>query len=183
MKKSMLILSICLLLFGCRSVPKAHEKITLNGMVYDTENRPAVNYNIYINDDFASISDIGGRFSIKALKHGTYKISGYGEGYLKIEEEIQVYDKNQIVYIRIPTIDSKFREAFTLLKENKIEKATKIINEIIESNPDNFEALFFLSVINYLDNKYECSVEYLKQLEAKGEKSFYVEELQKFINN
>ena len=29
---------------GCRSVPGEKEKINLNGMIYDTDNKPVVNY-------------------------------------------------------------------------------------------------------------------------------------------
>lgn len=146
---------IIVLLAGCRSVPGSREKITLNGMIYDTDNRPVVNYRIRIDGRGVCTSDIGGRFLIKKIRKGEHVFSGYGEGYLKIEEKIVVYDKAQILYIRVPAVDAKFREAFASIKKREYEAAQKTINEILESDKDNEDALYFIEVIEKLRRKHE----------------------------
>ena len=135
---------------ACKSIPGKKEKIELNGMVYDTQNRPVVNYQIIIDGKYICTSDIGGRFLIKGIEKGEHIFSGYGEGYLNIEEKIVVYDKAQILYLRIPSVESKFREAFELIKNSNLDKAEIIINEIRESDVDNEDVLYFMDVIKEL---------------------------------
>lgn len=183
MKKSILVISLTsLLLCSCSSVPSAHEKYLLNGMVYDSENRPAVNYKIYLDEKLAAISDIGGRFAVKNVKRGEHNLSGEGNGYLKINEKIQVYDKNQIVYIRVPAVETKFKEAFEYIKNGKYEKAEECINEVLECKGDNLEAVYFLCVINYLNGKTEESKKLLEEIKEKGGESNYVYELEKIVS-
>ena len=79
--------------------------------------------------------------------------SGFAEGYLCVEEKVVVYDKAQILYIRIPTIESKFQSAFEHIKKDEFEKAEKDISEVLESDGENETALYFMSVIEKLKEK------------------------------
>ena len=119
-------------------------------MVYDTQNRPVVNYRIVIDGKVVSASDIGGRFLIKGIEKGEHIFSGYGEGYLNIEKKIVVYDKAQILYIRVPSVEAKFKEAFELIKMRDLDKAEVIIYEIRESDADNDNILYFTNTIKKL---------------------------------
>ena len=68
-KKVFLILSaLSLFLCGCKSVPGENEKIDINGMIYDTANRPVANYRIYVDGKGMCTSDIGGRFLSCGIK-------------------------------------------------------------------------------------------------------------------
>lgn len=144
------LLSQFLFLTGCKSTPLGKEKVDINGMVYDTDNKPVVNYTIYIDGNAFCTSDIGGRFVLKGIEKGSHIFWGKGEGYLGIEKEIVIYDKSQILYIRIPTIDSVFSEAFEHIKKDDFTKAEKLINEVLESDSDNEDALYFLKTIKKL---------------------------------
>lgn len=140
-------------LSGCKSVPGEKDKITLNGMIYDTDNKPVANYRILIDGKGVCTSDIGGRFVIKNIRKGEHVFSGFAEGYLCVEEKVVVYDKAQILYIRIPTIESKFQTAFEHIKKEEFEKAEKDISEVLESDGENETALYFMSVIEKLKEK------------------------------
>ncbi len=158
-KVYILMCILVLLITGCKTVPGEKEKIDLNGMIYDTENRPVVNYRIYIDGKGMCTSDIGGRFVINRVQKGEHLFSGYGDGYLKIEERIVVYDKSQILYIRIPSMESKFKEAFELIKQNELDKAEKIIDEVLESDIDNKDAFYFMNAIEKLRGRNEKNLE------------------------
>ena len=144
---------------GCRSVPGEKEKINLNGMIYDTDNKPVVNYRIFIDGKGVCTSDIGGRFVIKNISKGEHVFSGFAEDYLSVEEKIVVYDKSQILYIRIPTIESKFQTAFEHVKKEEYAKAEKIIEEVLEGDGENETALYFMSVIEKLKERKERNEE------------------------
>lgn len=169
-------------LCSCKTVPKNNQKITLNGMVYDSENKPAVNYQIYLNGKCVATSDIGGRFSIDDIKIGSYKFLGKGDGYLDIEENIEVYDKNQILYLRVPSIESKFQEAYSYLIEQKLSQAELCIMEILENNNKNSTALYFMGIIEYLKNNTEESRKYIEKIKILGGESLYVSEFEKILN-
>ena len=167
---------------GCNSLPESREKINLNGMVYDTDNRPAVNYGIYIDGKGMCVSDIGGRFVIEGIKKGVHVLTGKGNGYLDIREEVTVQDKEQILYIRVPSVESRFQKAFSFIEGGSYDMAEECIREVLECDKENRNALFFMSVISYLKGEGEKALEYLKKISEKGGGGCYEDELEKIIS-
>lgn len=150
-----LIILVQMYVAACAGVPGEKEKIDLNGMVYDTQNRPVVNFRIYIDGKGECVSDIGGRFLLKGIRKGEHVFSGFGEGYLGIEEKIVVYDKSQILYIRIPSIDTNFERAFELIKKGDYDGSEKLVREVLECDGENEDALYFLEIIEKLRSRNE----------------------------
>ena len=146
----LLLIFTVVILSGCKSVPGADEKIDINGMIYDTGNRPVANYRIYIDGKGECTSDIGGRFVISGIKKGEHVFSGFCEGYLGIEKKITVYDRSQILYIRVPSVESCFSQAFDFIKKGRLEEAEHLIREVLESDGENEDALYFMKTINSL---------------------------------
>lgn len=183
-KVTLIMISVILIaLCSCSSIPKNNEKITVNGMIYDTENRPAVNYKIYLDGKYAAITDIGGRFTLNNIKCGQYDFTGNGIGYLNMKDSVEVFDKGQILYIRVPTVESKFQEAYTLINQHKYTQAELCIQEVLDTEACNSTALFFMSVIEYLEGDIESSKEYKEQLLKSGEDTDYVHKLEKIISD
>ena len=181
-KNLYLALAVCLILTGCASVPESREKINVNGMVYDTENRPAVNYEIYIDGRGMCVSDIGGRFVIEGVKKGSHVLTGKGEGYLDISEEVMIRDKEQILYIRVPSVESRFKKAFSFMNDGAFDMAEGCVSEVLECDRDNTDALFFMSVISYLKGESDKAGEYLNKIRKKGGGGRYETELEKIID-
>ena len=155
---------------GCNSVPSRHGRVELNGMVYDTENRPVANYAVVIDGWGQCTSDMGGRFVINGIKKGEHVFSGYGDGYLSVKEKITVYDKSQILYIRVPSVETKFKEAFELIRKKEYEEAEQVIQEVFEYGGECDDAYFFMSVIMKLEGNEEESERYLQEMNSKRRK-------------
>ena len=183
--KRRLPVSVCFLLLflaaGCKTVPQTKSLISLNGMIYDTDNRPVANYGILIDGIPECASDIGGRFEIKNIVKGEHIITGRGNGYLDIKEKVVIRDKAQIVYIRVPSVETKLKEAFSLIKQGMYEQAESCIQEILACDSDNHEALFFMCAIKYLEQDTEGYQSFLKKLKKQKEGRNYVTELEKII--
>ena len=182
-KAAAFVLTVSVAVFfvtGCSGVPKSGEKIMLNGMIYDTQNRPVVNYMVLIDGKYAASSDIGGRFVIKSISKGEHVFSGNGSGYLSIEEKVTVYDKSQILYIRVPSVEARLREAYSLLEEKRYEKAEAVIEDVMESGGENEDSLFFMCVIKHLRGMDSQALIYLEKLKKTGG-GRYVEELEKIL--
>ena len=183
MKKTKTIFTVLLILIlaACKTTPKSKAKVTLNGMIYDTQNKPVVNYTILIDGLYKCQSDISGRFILKDISKGEHIISGYGDRYLDIYEQTVIYDKAQILYIRVPSVETKLKEAYSYLEQEHLEKSEECIKEILASNEDNTDALFFMGVIKLRQGSKEESLVYLEKLKEKKEVSKYVQELEKII--
>lgn len=172
MNKKLLIVIITAAFFfsACNSVPSRHGRVDINGMVYDTENRPVANYAVVIDGWGKCASDMGGRFVINGIRKGEHVFSGYGDGYLSVKEKITIYDKAQILYIRVPSVEAKFKEAFELITKKEYEEAEEVINEVLEYGGESDDALFFMSVIMKLEGNDEESENYLKMMNSKRRK-------------
>lgn len=180
--KYMFFVILITLIFSnsCKTVPRERELIDVQGMIYDTENRPVVNYRIFIDSKYVAITDIGGRFTLSNVKVGVYKFLGSGDGYLNIEDEIKIIDKTQIIYLRIPAVESKFKEAYESLKNNQLDDARKCITDILKTDEMNNDALYFMSIIEYLSGNTELSRKYLGRIKEKDDE--YVQKLKKIID-
>ena len=142
--------AVVLILTGCKSLPPRAEIIDVNGMIYDTSNRPVVNYSFYVDGKLSCTSDIGGRFVIKKIAKGEHDFYGKGAGYLDINDRIQISDKAQILYIRVPSVESKLKEAFELMKKGELGKAEGLVNEVLQSDSGNQDALYFIYALEKL---------------------------------
>ena len=172
-----------LFLCACKSMGVKPEKIGLNGMVYDTSNRPVVNYTIFIDGKKECVTDIGGRFYIKSITRSVHDLKGEGEGYLSVSQKITVTDKSQVLYIRIPSVEEKLDEALGFLTRNDIEQAEKCIEEVLDSDGQNSDALFFKAALCLLKGNKEEADSLLEKLKEKGGSVRYEDELKKLFEN
>ena len=78
-------------------------------------------------------------------------------------------------------METKLKEAYSYLEQGLLEKSEECINEILSSNEDNTDALFFMGVIKLRQGSKEESLVYLEKLKEKKEVSKYVQELEKII--
>jgi len=76
---------------------------TLQGMIYDYENRPAGGYIVTIDADRQASTDINGRFMIPGIPFGTHTLSGEGPNHCPLVKAVDFADKTQIFYFRIPS--------------------------------------------------------------------------------
>ena len=159
-----------ILLAACKSMQSSRaEIIALNGMIYDTSNRPVVNYTIFIDGKKECVTDIGGRFYIKKITRDVHDLYGEGEGYLNIRQKITVTDKSQVLYIRLPSVEDKLNQALDCLDRGELEEAERCVEEILESDENNRDALFFKAALCLLQGKEE------------GGDNRYEEELKKML--
>lgn len=182
-KEGKLFLCMFTLLFAaCKSTPENRTEITVNGMIYDTNNSPVVNYFITIDETVECVSDIGGRFTLKNVSKGQHLLTGYGDGYLDMEQTVIITDKSQILYLRVPSIESRFEKAYEYIKEKEYFKAENCIKDILLSDENNTDALFFMGVIKQYQGFSEESFEYIRKIKEQGEGGYYVEEFEKIFS-
>ena len=164
---------------SCKTIEFGTERIDINGMIYDFSNRPVPNCEITLDEKYRSCTDINGRFSLPGIPADAYTITGYKNGYELYLEEIEIRDRGQIIYIRIPSqgqLNSLVDEALSannlVMAEELAERAYKIDNR-------NIETLFYCAVIKFRRNDIDAAITLLENAKNLGSRDIYIE---KFLN-
>ncbi len=163
-KYRQVLLFICLLSLltaGCASSPG---KMSIHGMVYDCNNQPAGNYEIFIDDVPSGITDIGGRFDL-SVKPGTHQLTGGGIGYSNIHTTASIYDAKQTVYLRVETVDSVLAKATVELESGRADKAVTLLKNCLPANRDNKTVVYILTTGYLLSGERTKASETFKILE------------------
>lgn len=155
---------ISLFFLSCTSVPFSG-KTDVHGMVYDFENKPIEGYSFYIEDDLVAITDVTGRFSLTDLNAGTYTITGLGDDYENYLETFTLFDKKQILYIRIPSITQLLDLVDLALLENNLTDAKSYVDRIFKQWSNNSVALFYRALLHLRKDEITETIGILHYLE------------------
>jgi tetratricopeptide (TPR) repeat protein len=77
------------------------ERVALNGMVYDFDNRPVSDAEISVDGHPVTRSDINGRFSLGEISFGQYKVDVSKKGYETASIPVDYSDVTQIIYAKV----------------------------------------------------------------------------------
>lgn len=185
MKRFLFVLSVFIisLLSGCKTLPRQTETISVFGMVYDSDNRPVGNYEIYENEKLLAISDIGGRFQIKSVKRGNLVLNGKGYGYAPVEELVNVTDETQVIYFHVKTISSVLEDIYSLFENEWYEEALNEAEKVYIGNEDNSDISYILALCLYKTGQSDKALEMIKKLKKMKIDPQYVRELEENIGS
>jgi hypothetical protein len=167
-------------LYSCKTVEFGHTVIDVNGMIYDFTNRPVPNYTIHLGDKYSSITDINGRFFISRVPAGAYSIKGEGAGYESYQGDILINDREQIVYLRVPSFSQLLDLADNALSKNQLSEAESYVWRADHIGELTTELLFYMAVIKFRQKDYAAAIDHLKTAIKLGSTDIYVE---KFLND
>lgn len=127
-------------------------KSVLQGMVYDTENKPIAGYELILNDSKKTYTDINGRFSFLQIKPGLYSIKGKGANYVSIEQSYNYTDKTGILYISVPSLDRVYIQVDKNLEKNNIETAIKLLQSLPKEEIQSLTYKLYSNIISYKES-------------------------------
>lgn len=127
-------------------------KSVLQGMVYDTENKPISGYELILNDTKKTYTDINGRFSFLQLKPGVYSIKGKGANYISIEQSYNFTDKTGILYISVPSLDHVYIQVDNNIEKNNIENAKKLLECLPNEEIQSLTYKLYSNIISYKES-------------------------------
>jgi hypothetical protein len=154
--------------------------IDVNGMIYDFTNRPISNYTIHIGEKYWSTTDINGRFLISNVPVGEYIINGEGNGYESYQGDVLVKDREQIIYIRVPSFSQLLDLVDLALSKNQLDEAENYIWRANLAGGFTTELLFYMAVIKYRQKDYSSAIINLRTAIDLGSTDIYVI---KFLND
>jgi hypothetical protein len=177
MKKAHIIILIVIAvgLCSCKTAEFGHSVIDVNGMVYDFANRPVPNYTVRIGEGHSSITDINGRFLVARIPTGPYLLRGEGTGFESYEGDILVNNREQIVYLRVPSFGQLLNLIDDALFKNQLTEAEGYAYRASRTGGLTTELLFYMAVINFRQKDYMSAIENLRTAIKLGSTDIYVE--------
>ncbi len=171
---------LCSLFFSCKTAEFGHPMIDVNGMIYDFSNKPVSNYTVTLGEKYTSISDINGRFYFQKVPADTYEITGNKEGYETYKDTIFINSKEQIIYLRIPSLSQLLDLADEALSGHNIPEAETYIERAARIGGTSIERLFYSAIISFRKKEYQKAMDYLVTAKDAGSTDIYVEQ---FLND
>jgi len=173
------IIFIAFLSLSCKTAEFGFKTADINGMVYDFSNRPVFNYEVVLGENFFGSTDINGRFTLLKVPLGNHKISGSKSGFENYNDEVIIKDKEQIIYIRIPSQNQLLAMADEALASNNFTLAEEMAERAYQIDKNNIETLFYYAAVSFRQNNFKKAVSFLEDALNLGSKDYYV---QKFLS-
>jgi tetratricopeptide (TPR) repeat protein len=167
------ILPFCVILAAsCASFSgrRAGEQ-ALYGMIYDGDNRPVHNAEVYVNGTHMVSSDIQGHFVISGIKPEIrYTVSARKEGYEELQLEISFPDPSYILYLRMISASQLLAGAEDALLKKDWLSAETLLSRARNTGGDPGEIGFLRGVLLFGQGRYQEALSVLVPL-AETEKT------------
>ncbi|GHV88640.1 hypothetical protein AGMMS50267_10000 [Spirochaetia bacterium] len=174
-RTALFLVASTLVLFSCKTTEFGYKVLAVNGMVYDFSNRPVPNYKITIGKKYTSTTDINGRFLIEKVPVGTYAMRGERAGYETYQSDITISQKEQIIYIRLPSFNQLLELADAALVKNQINEAEAYLLRAVAIEELTTELFFYLATVQFRQKNYQEAQETLQSARDHGLADIYVE--------
>jgi len=173
----LIVLVATLTSFSCKTAEFGFKVIDLHGMVYDFSNRPVAHYEISLGKRYKTVTDINGRFTLPKVPAGNYTLTGFKKGFENYAEEIDIRDRRQIIYFRIPSQNQLLDLVDDALASNNITLAGELAERAYSIDENNIEMLFYYATVNFRQGEYHRAIDFLEATKNLGSRDLFVERL------
>jgi hypothetical protein len=173
---------IFLAIFSCKTSELGYPILTVNGMIYDFNNKAIPNCTVQIGEKHFAVSDINGRFYVPKIPSGNYSIIIIKEEHEVFHDKIIVEDNTQIVYIRIPSITQLLELADNALEKNQIQEAASFVDRAKSIGKRTTELLYYAAIVSFRQQDYSTAQELLIEAKQQGANDSYIDIFLKDLN-
>ena len=175
----LMIIIFIVLMGSCRTAEFGFKVVDISGMVYDFSNRPVAHFEVVLDRKFSrkykGSTDINGRFTLFKVPVGIYTLIGSKKGYEHYFDELNIKQKGQIIYIRIPSQNQLLNMVDEALVANDFTLAEETAERAFRIDNNNIEMLFYCATVAFRQNQFDKAISFLEKAKALGSKDFYVE--------
>ncbi|MDR0586594.1 MAG: carboxypeptidase regulatory-like domain-containing protein [Treponema sp.] len=171
-----LIISAVVLLCSCASGPKTkHKSQALYGMIYDRDNRPVSNADIYVNGKYQASSDIQGHFIISPIKpKARYAIRVVKPEWEKIETDVSFMEPSHVLYLHMFSGDQLLAEVETALGNKDWNGAEIFLSRALATGAETLPAEYLRAILARSREQYGEAHAILKTLAETEKKTPYL---------
>ncbi|MDR0451799.1 MAG: carboxypeptidase regulatory-like domain-containing protein, partial [Treponema sp.] len=167
-----LIAGAVILLCSCASAPKTkHKSQALYGMIYDRDNRPVSDAEIYVNGKYQASSDIQGHFIVSSMKPpARYAIRVVKPEWEEIETSVSFTDPSHVLYLHMYSGDQLLAEAETAIASKNWNGAELFLARALAAGAETLPAEYLRAIMARSRGQYDEACSILKAL-AETEKN------------
>jgi len=170
-----------LISISCKTAEFGYKVIDISGMVYDFTNRPIAHCDISLRNKYKASTDINGRFTLLRVPAGKYMLAAYKRGYEKYQEEVNINDRGQIIYFRMPSQGQLLDLVDTAMAANDFTSAEEFVERAYRIDENNIEMLFYYATIKFRQNDYEKAIGFLEAARDLGSRDVYIDRFMKIL--
>jgi hypothetical protein len=174
---SITLFVLALFITGCATPKGFIGKEDIHGLVIDASNKPVSGYCLTINNKTFFTNETG-MFTAEKISAGSHHLSGYGEGYISINKNIEIINKSALLYIRVLSIDEIIEQSESLFKSGEWLEAEKIIAQALPAVSDEKHLrrdmiYFYYALSLYKQEKYDNALAALGKMREEHKAAQY----------
>ncbi len=127
---------------ACSTLEVQEDRPPLHGMVYDEENRPVADAEIFVDGKIRARSDVSGRFVLADLVPGSYEVMLRKELHEEIRVPLEYSSPTQVIYAKMISADQLLAEAERELERRNWTGTSRALDRSLALRPDFPPALY-----------------------------------------
>jgi hypothetical protein len=173
MKRPLLLLIAAMsatTLISCATTARKREKLPpLYGTIFDQENRPVPNVELFLDGSYAATSDIHGRFSLLSVKKtDEHIVEAHCVGFEPVEVRFTYTDATQVMYISMFSADQLLSAAERSIRNKTWTEAEAFLVRAEKNGADPLYCEYLRAVLAVHRNDTEKAKETLLRLINQG---------------
>jgi len=164
-------------LYSCSSTNK-YKSENMFCMVYDYDNKPVQDVNIYVNIKLVGKTDNQGRFVFTKISQEKFNLELQKDNY-EVVNELITFSPMNIVYVKMGSTEQLYRLSTEFLDQRNYEKSLSLCNKALSISPFPKQDLLYLKaiILNRLNQKTESN-EVLHLIKMNLETELYIKNLE-----
>ena len=103
---------------------------TLVGRVCSTDGKPVPGYNLSFGLCRNVKSDLNGMFTVDGLESGKLRMRGFAPGWKSVDEEIDFFDRRNVLVVQVESEREVFVEVEELLRAGDVEGSERLLGQL-----------------------------------------------------
>lgn len=182
MIRKILVLVLVCSFWGCQSTSVKNVKYkdtnpVLYGMVYDYDNSPVPDAEIYVNEQYITRSDVQGRFMItSSAKRNEKLLVRVEKDTFEAVEDSFLNDPMNVMYFRLPNASQLLALAEDSTEKHLYEEAIEYLERGHKLAPHRSDISYLRCIVLYKQGKTNDAISELKALRKTETNNVYLEE-------
>ncbi len=163
-----LLLWVSLFLSSCASAKKKPVPV-LYGMIYDRDNRPVNNADVYVNGNYEAASDIHGHFALTKIKlYESCVVEVRKHNYESVSLDLAYTDPGLVVYVNMLSSEQLISEAEAALQKREWQRTVNFLDRAETAGGDMLSIQYLRAVLCLHRGDAAGSLELLTSLTEGG---------------
>ncbi len=140
-------------------------------MAYDERNEPCAGARLEIDRSPGPTTDLSGRFEVRELSRGPHKIALAKPGYERLEVEFDFYDMNQVLYLKVVSLEDLLNRIEAALADRRLADAESLVIRAEAVSPGQADVRYLRAILALKSGDPPRAAQLLEQMAADGERS------------